>query len=705
MARSRNLWAFCLALLVELLVFHRLVLFTPDHVFPWDFRGVHIPLATFASDSFRRGEFPLWDPYTYCGAPFFANIQAALFHPPMLAAMFTASFFHPRWLPLLLEIAAVGQIWIAGIATFFLLRRMGTRDGAAWLGATVYQLGCFFASQAQHIGAVGGAAWIPVAWLCVVELRQKLRWRWMAGLSIALALTVTAGLPQVAVAAFGSALALAIILAVLRSSRRALPAFVLAGWAWALALSAVQFIPTAQLTGLSVAKYRADYLKTGGGIRPEAFYSLVWPNHSHVFDLDKFTAAGDPTFFYLYSSLLGLALAAAAVLWKPDKWCRAFAILTAGAALWMLGDSTIVGRTIFSALPAAIRIGIHPEFTLPVFALGIAVLAGLGADRVIRAPRLQVAAAVIVALDLIAAGSGRPFNVASTVTEPGITYRSIDGSPELAATLRRLTGAAVPPFRMDFAEMPFSWSSSAPLMAIPTANGCDPLAPERIIQARLAFSPGQRWGACYQVVNVASPVLGLMNVRYLVSRRTQEADLRRVTEVAGYKVFETQTVLPRFFLVSRVQPELSLAQAAQALHCADFDPANTAIVEGPPEDFRDVSPQSALSPVAVLSYRPAEIRLRTTAAAPALLVASEGWYPGWQTTIDGRPARTYAADAAFRGIKVPAGDHRVEMRFAPRILYYSAAVSLLALLAAGLPLARANRMEQPCPHSFPTPTS
>src|SRR5690348_16205580 len=75
-----------IALLMEALLFHWRVLFARGFVFPWDFRTVHIPLATFVADSFRRGELPLWDPYTYCGYPIYANIQTALFYPPVLVA-------------------------------------------------------------------------------------------------------------------------------------------------------------------------------------------------------------------------------------------------------------------------------------------------------------------------------------------------------------------------------------------------------------------------------------------------------------------------------------------------------------------------------------------------------------------------------------------------------------------------------------------
>lgn len=671
-------YPYFLALLAEVAAFHWRVLFARGYLFPWDFRGVHLPLATFAAASFARRELPLWDPYTYCGNPFFANIQAALFYPPVLAATLAGAWLGADSLPRLLAIAVAVQIFFAGLCTFALLRRLGAQPGAAFVSATVYQLGCFFAAQAEHMGAIHGGSWLPLVWLCVVELRHGWRWRWGAVLALALAMTVFAGLPQVAVAAFGSALALAVVMAAFRLAAARLPVQVLLAWLWALLLSAVQIVPTAELLRHSVAKFRTEWLKTGGGIKLGALYSLVVPNYWNVFDMSRFHGPSDPTFLYLYCSLLGLALALAAACWKPDRWSRAFAVFTLAATVWMLGDSTPIGRTIFLALPVSVRIGIHPEFTLPVFALGLAVLAGCGANRWLR-PRWQVAAGIVIAADLLLVSSGRPFNTASVTAEAGATHDSLDGSPALAARLRSLTGAAQPPTRFDMADVPYSWSGAGPILEIPTANGCDPLAPERTIQLRLAFSPGSRWGTCYQVVDAASPVVGLANVRYLVSRSPVTAEnFQRVTEIAGFTIYENRRSLPRFFFAPRVQPVADLAEAARALHGAGFDPSTTAIVEAP-----SIAAPLAAGAVQVVSYTPRRILLLTDSAADGFLVAGDSWYPGWEATVDARPARLYPTDVAFRGIPVPAGRHRIEMRFVPHILYWSAAVSLLA---AGLAL-------------------
>jgi hypothetical protein len=675
MRRQANLW-YGIALLFEAIAFHRAVLFYPGYLFPWDFRAVHIPFATFAADSFRRGEFPLWDPYTYCGTPIFANIQAALFYPPVLLATMAGAFVGNDALPRLLAIALIAQIVFAGICTYFLAKRLGASPASAWIAGTVYELGCFFAAQAEHMGMMHAATWLPLCWWCVVELRDGLKRRWLGILALALAMTTLAGSPPCAAAAFASTFALSVIIAAFRLARWKLPVSVIAASIWALLIAAIQILPTAQLTENSVAKYRTDWLKTGGGMNPGALFSLVIPNYWSVFDPAKFHGPGDLTFFYLYSSLLGLALAITAIIWKPARWTQVCGLLTLVAAIAMLGDTTLIGRTILAALPATIRIAIHPEYTYFNFSLGLALLAGLGASRVLKNERLRIAAGIVIACDLLLVSSDRPMNRVSTAIEPGIEQS------ELLPPLRALTGKTTPPSRFDMApDVPYLWSSVAPQIAIPTANGCDPLAPERIVQVRLAFAPGARWGACYQVLNPASRILGLANVRYLIARG----------QING-----NPNVLPRFFFVSRVRSVDNLQQAAAILHSPDFNPSEEAIVES-----REPGPQAHGSgSVEVVNYSATNVKLRVHASTASFLLAADTYYPGWEARIGGKPVELYIADVAFRGIRTPAGDHDVEMRFRPLILYRSAVISGLSLAAALLAIAgQSMRGRQiPLPH-------
>ncbi len=636
-SERRSLWPYWLALLLEAAVFHRKVLFLSGYLFPWDFRAVHLPLATLIADSFRQGRFPLWDPFTYCGMPIAANIQAAVFYPPAVLAELAGAWLGDGALPRLLAVSVVLQLAFAGCCAFSLLRRLAARPGAAFLGATVFELGCFFAAQAEHMGAVQTAVWLPAVWICVLELRRQWEWRRAVTLAGLLAMAVFAGHPPSAIAVFASAILLALLLWLFGEASRRLPAAVAISAVWAVLLAAVQFIPTAEFTQNSVAKYRAEWLGTGGGIPPSALFTLVDPNYWSVFDLSRFHGPTDPTFLYLYSSLLGMLLATAVIVWKPSRHARVFGAMLAVSAFCMCGDKTAPGRLLLTSLPDFLRVAIHPEYFFCLFSLALAVLAGLGAERFLRTPRLQLAGAFLVACDLIVVSSGRPMNTVSRAQEPGFAADSIEGSRALVDQLRALT-AGNPPYRYDTGpDVNFLWSSSAPIIGIPTANGCDPMAPERTIALRLHFANGPRWGTCYQVVDPASPAVSQMNTRALVAIHAVEAPgYRLAAEIAGYKIYENGNVLPRYS------------------------------IEG--------------GAVQVLSYEPAAVRLQTESPQSATLIAADSYYPGWLAFVDNQPAALDVAQTAFRAIAVPAGRHIVEMRFVPGTLYRSAALSALTLL-------------------------
>jgi uncharacterized membrane protein len=261
-----------------ILFFHK-PLFSTAYLFPWDFRGVQLPLISFLVDQLRAGHFALWNPYSYCGYPVFANIEACYFQPLVLAAAFVAAHTNPERLPQLLEWVVTLHIVLAGICAYHLFRNLGTARIAAWAGALIFETGGYFASRAEHIGAIMAVAWMPLAWLAVWKLRERMDRRCLAALAAALGMAVLGGFPQPTLAVFLSVGVLALALPALRMARWTLIFSTAAACALGLALSAVIFIPTTQLAQHSVAMYRAGWLGSGGGNLPQSFVSLVAPNH------------------------------------------------------------------------------------------------------------------------------------------------------------------------------------------------------------------------------------------------------------------------------------------------------------------------------------------------------------------------------------------------------------------------------------------
>jgi hypothetical protein len=688
MRATRKAWPI-LVLLAEVLAFFRHILFYGHYAIPWDFRAYHLSQAWFIARSFARGELPLWDPYTYCGMPFYANITAQLFYPPALAAILLSNWTGGEHLLYWLELQMAAHVFLAGAFTYWLLRRLTLGRAAAVVGATIYQLGAYTASQAEHLGAVDAAAWLPLAWLCVIALGERFQWRWLAGLACALAMSILAGFPATTAVVFISCFLLAAILTLLRRASPLVLASTAIAAAWAVLLAAIQVFPTLQLSRLSVAQYRSRYLGTGGGMPLQSLVSLVLPNHYGIFQFDGGTwkHPWQVTFLYTYCGIPALVFVVLAVLYRRNRYAAAIALLTLCAALWMLGDATPLGRTAFVLLPDAVKGSLYAEFALCAFSLGMAVLAGLGAAHILhgRPPWLQAIVIVIVAADLIAVSSGRPFNTADDKLDAGIGYGQYAGFPQIPAEIRRLTNQNVPPWRIDAMEGYPDMVTHGPLFEFPSATGNDPFALVRLMQVRLSFCQGVLWGRYYEISDPDSPVLKLMNVRYVIASHVlaKPGAMHQVLELPGTHVYENPGVLPRFFLVNRVRRAANMDEALAMLRARDFDARREAVVEGPLPDGRG-SIASPAGSVHVLEYGARQFVLETNAAAPAFLVTSEAAYPGWHAWLDGQTGQARApimTDAAFRGLPVPAGKHVVKMRFDPEILWRSAWVTLAACIA------------------------
>jgi uncharacterized membrane protein YfhO len=71
-----------------------------------------------------------------------------------------------------------------------------------------------------------------------------------------------------------------------------------------------------------------------------------------------------------------------------------------------------------------------------------------------------------------------------------------------------------------------------------------------------------------------------------------------------------------------------------------------------------------------------------TNPAPAYLVFSEVWYPGWRAWVDGQEVPILKANFAFRAVPLPqAGEHVVAMRFEPQSVWAGLSITVITLLA------------------------
>jgi uncharacterized membrane protein YfhO len=76
------------------------------------------------------------------------------------------------------------------------------------------------------------------------------------------------------------------------------------------------------------------------------------------------------------------------------------------------------------------------------------------------------------------------------------------------------------------------------------------------------------------------------------------------------------------------------------------------------------------------------------------LVLTDAYYPGWMATVDDKPVEVERADIMFRAVKIPAGQHRVELRYQPQSFSFGLLISIGTVVILGgawLTMRRRNR--------------
>lgn len=673
--------------MLQPVVFFRHVLIHPTEHIPYDIEGFHLPLIAYIARCAREHVLPLWDPYSLSGVPIHADPQAQVFYPFTWLAVFAGNLTQGRYLFYWVEAMVPLHMALAGLFAFLLLRRMGLTRAAALMGGSIYQLGGFFASQAQHLGAVCTGAWLPLAILALFELRHRFRPRWAAVLAMAVAMSILAGFAATALVTAGAAvLVVAGWLATRQASWR-LAEGAAAGFAWGAAMAAVEVIPLWMLTGASVASERARWTALGGGLHIEALASLVVPNFYHVFEggTSLYRLPYDFTLLYAYCGAATILLLALAP-FVGGRSAGLYLLLTAASVLWMLGEHTPVYRAIYTRLPGLLRGALYAEYALMAFCFFAAVTAAMVLDRLgNRLPRAAMWGIVVfTSYDLIHAGADRPMNTYAGGHKTQASPYRADGEA-VAARLRAILDQTRPLARVDYTDEGFGQGIEGPgMLGIPTTSGDNPFALLRVMHVRRLYATGEAWSRNLTVNRVGSPLLNMLNVEVLAGvapiaeEEVRKAGLEILAPERGVRIYRNPRALPRFFLVRRIRKSTGEAESLRLLSEEGFDPAEEAVVEGVAADQGNLG----TSGVQVDLYEASRIQLRADVDRPAFLATSEAMYPGWGATVNGVPETLRMTNGAFRGLALPAGTNRIAMQYRGRGLAVSLWISVLALAAA-----------------------
>jgi hypothetical protein len=207
------------------------------------------------------------------------------------------------------------------------------------------------------------------------------------------------------------------------------------------------------------------------------------------------------------------------------------------------------------------------------------------------------------------------------------------------------------------------------------------------------------------------PLWRVLNLRYLASPGPIEAADVELVHPGPPHVYRWTGDAPRAWIAPEARV-VSDGEALRLLSDPAFDPRRTALLAEPLEPAATAAtgdapsldpggegagaappgaPSAAAPPagrdasaagVRYLTSEPNRIDAEVTTTAPGYAVFSEAYHPYWEAELDGRVVPLARADLAFRAVAVPAGTHRVSLRYRPHAFERARLVTGAALAAA-----------------------
>jgi len=689
-----------------------------------------VPWREFAFDVLREGHLPLWNPWLGMGAPLIANYQSALFYPPNLILFITGApwghgllaFLHVLWtgigMMLLVRRLCLGKLpqVIAGLGfslSGYVIARAGflsINAAVSWLPWIVLAAENLLAHiDRENIQWLAGHA--QTSWYCLLLLLVWVTWRsfergrWPYLFRTLIALSV-AGL----IAFLLSAIQLLPTAEYLFHSHRAGEverelAYTYSFWPWRLLGLLMPNLFGNPATGdyWGYANFWEDAIYFGvlplilaifairRGMRHRKFSSLILMQiiliiSSFVFALGKNT----PIFPFLFENVPTFDLFQAPTRWTVILEFALVLLAAIGAELWQqkevlrlfwvrLGTAGGAATVLFALIVGGILPEIKNTFSSAVVLAGFGVMVtGLLAWRRRIQPSVfwPVLIAAFVALDLTLAGLGLNPSVSKAI------YREQSQLTETVSSENRIyMSAAIEQqvkfewtHRFDTFYPEVDWDlvresglPNTPLLdKIPSANNFDPILPDRyaVWMKSLETLPETQ----------LEQVLRSMDVGWRAEIVPSSENQIQYTKIQNPSHF---TIVGEAIWVENAEPALHLTLMD------DFDFLNAVILEGSPI-IPDVTNPDVKNFELIQSRDPNRIQIEMDISEDGWLVISETYFPGWRAAIDGESVKIYHANYLFKALRIPAGEHKVELRYQPMSFVIGCVLSAISWCLLGV---------------------
>ncbi|MSU62060.1 MAG: hypothetical protein EXS31_06640 [Pedosphaera sp.] len=737
-------WRFGLLMAMAIGAVFPQVIFGGETFFYRDFGVLAYPSVFYHRECFWRGELPLWNPLSNCGAPFLAQWGTMVLYPFSL-------FYLLLPLPWSLNAFCLGHLFLGGMGAYWLASSWTRNRFAGSVAGFSYVFsGAMFSCLLWPNYAVA-LGWMPwVVWSAERSWRDGGRWVVLAGLIAAMQLL--AGVPEV------------VMLTWLLVGGLLLVDVFEGGFNRLVAIRRI-FVVMLIVAGLTAAQILPFLELIQHSQRDRAFATAKWsmPVTGIVnFLVPMFHNFRTPQGIYfqvgqqfLSSTYLGvgtLALAACAPLIIRNRRALLLSLLVVVSVVFAIGDNGPIYRGIKSVFPLMgfarypIKFLLLAAFTVPL--LAAMAVAAISESRAGEKWGRGVSSLIAVACASLF-GIGVILMFARKNPFPGDEWPVILVSGLSRALVLTLIFALVAALRTRLAHL----AAGGILLLIVTDAAShtprqNPTLPSRVLapglwetvhrflppkvgESRVMISPSAEEALLKSgVTDFESDFLGKrlagwshLNLIEAVPKVNGSSTLqvREQAQVQSLLYGTTNQAWPGlldFLAVSYISSEsnaLVWVRRTTQSRLVSIGKRPVFTAPGLPGYLTDTAfdprlvvclPSAAAQVVTAGEVTGAKATLETFVAnrvlcevetpGPAILSVAQSYYPSWRATVDDQPVKLWHANHAFQAIEVPAGRHRVEFKYVDRPFQLGCGVSVVTLLFSGFIWWRSRRkLERP----------
>ena len=192
-------------------------------------------------------------------------------------------------------------------------------------------------------------------------------------------------------------------------------------------------------------------------------------------------------------------------------------------------------------------------------------------------------------------------------------------------------------------------------------------APMDTIRMAMEQSPYPIYDLSQQNTDSLYPVINMLNTRWFILAAGEGGKIKLPIENTGAN--GNAWFVKDVAYVANANEEID--------QLGKVNPKQTAVVAQKDFGFLKAGGEGEIR---LTDYSTSEATYETESTEGGLVVFSEVYYPGWDATIDGKPAEIGRADYVLRAMNVPAGKHVIKFTYDPESVHTTETIAYAALI-------------------------